>query len=572
MRRLKIDARELPSMAQHQLIGQPRIAIYRVRAPRRDHRLLTALLPSLLMLGLAACADARGQGAAGKAEAPQTKAEAPRGESSGREVDAAEGLSVRYRFSERYAAAPDPRHPEYITDYQVGVREVYKLTQKAQTGSTVTNETQRQTIYTEQVARAGRLGEPVSILRRYDRFNFKMRDPQAEAQAANYRGMLEGLVMWLNYRPGQPPLMINLTEGRQVREAEYFSMSKLIWLPRMKGLLPPLACRVDDTWKVPIQEAAALLGYMPEAEQYDLEGRLVEVRKQADGQSLRAKMQITGQLDLPNGPSAVNAMIVFDFIPVQRSNVAQRSPTARSRDLGIVEAPGRIVELRMALVTRMVAPGDEGRVQSTVSYEIHVARRPTPPAGPNSKGPIPIPETPPQPTQANTWIRYDDPQDRFHFLHPQELQIDDKQLLPAFIPLVSSTSDMNIDFVLRSVSESAQVLLDPEHNHLKEARSGWKRSGAPVTVGPQGWLPEADWAASNRKVHRIEAGTGGKAEEPDKVRLYLDDYLVVFPSKQVLTVFAITSQDPHIPFRLMAESVIKSFELHEQKPTPPSNR
>ena len=48
---------------------------------------------------------------------------------------------------------------------------------------------------------------------------------------------------------------------------------------------------------------------------------------------------------------------------------------------------------------------------------------------------------------------------------------------------------------------------------------------------------------------------------PSGQRVYLDQYLVLFPRNEILRVVAMTTRDPHLSFRNRAEQVIKSFEF-----------
>jgi hypothetical protein len=78
------------------------------------------------------------------------------------------------------------------------------------------------------------------------------------------------------------------------------------------------------------------------------------------------------------------------------------------------------------------------------------------------------------------------------------------------------------------------------------------------------WLPEAEWTPLKRKVYRIEAALiPDKSDSPAPAggRIYLDYYVVQFARNQIMKVTAMTTRDPHLKFREMAEDIIKSFDF-----------
>ena len=126
----------------------------------------------------------------------------------------------------------------------------------------------------------------------------------------------EGLTILYKLQPGQKPLILNLTDDRPLREFEYSRITTQVFLPRLTALLPPTPRLVGDTWPIPAKAAQSLVGEMPSAEDYEMTGTLIEVRKAETGTALTAVIGISGQMNLSTGLSSLNAQIHFVFNPV----------------------------------------------------------------------------------------------------------------------------------------------------------------------------------------------------------------------------------------------------------------
>ena len=83
---------------------------------------------------------------------------------------------------------------------------------------------------------------------------------------------------------------------------------------------------MGDTWPIPAKAAQSLVGEMPSAEDYEMTGTLIEVRKAGAGTALTAVIGVSGQLNLSYGLSSLNAQIHFVFNPVAGRS---RQPPAR---------------------------------------------------------------------------------------------------------------------------------------------------------------------------------------------------------------------------------------------------
>jgi hypothetical protein len=507
---------------------------------------------------------------------PQPRAAAT--DAPGQAPESAEPLSLRYRFIERYALAEDPAKPELNVQYRVGAIETFKTETERPQGAPERTERTFQTIYTERTAGVNRVGDATDAVRRYDTFR-----TLGTFEVPPYNPPLfQGLVLWYSLVLGKPPQVLSLTNGRPLRQVEYESIVDELFLPRLTALLPPKPARVGDTWPISRGAGKALLGpQVPEVGDYALEGRLIEVRRSARTTSLSAIIGVSGELELEQGPGAVNARIHFDFEPQAAVVPSPGSePTAKAappragggsdRDQGIVDARGRISRVRMGRSLSVAIPGED-RLRQIVTRELNLERRPLPlsPGAPSGGGaaPLELPESRPAANQANSWLTYDDPQGRFYFRHPQELRLAPGGLMdPNAVELIDRHSNGNSVLVVMYQTQQAdpgrdRQLRDPDF-HRRNLQSNWDKRGDEVVQGSSGWLKEADWAPLRRRVYRIEAALKQKGPEAATApRVYFDFYLVLFTTNQSIAVQALTVQDPHLRFRDQVEEVIKNFTI-----------
>jgi hypothetical protein len=328
-----------------------------------------------------------------------------------------------------------------------------------------------------------------------------------------------------------------------------------------------------------------LVGAPPGEDNYALNGTFAKVVNAAGSEPTQtAVLNISGELDLPTGPSAVGAEIQFTFAragatplapqadAVTKSAGSQLEPRAKKGLEGLVAARGWISDVRMALATTIpVLDDDDGRLKQTTTYELVLKRKAltAPPEGSGKAAPAPlnIPDAPPVPNLANSWIVYDDyPLGRFHFRHPQDLHLPSGMLDPDGVELVGeerAQPDRHMTINIKSKGKTVEddrQLRDPDF-HRRVLFKTWEDNKREVQRGPTEWLPAKTWDPLKRKVYRIEAALLPRGSEQGALRYYCDYYLVLFATNQVVVVQATTKQEPHIPFRDQAEEVIKSFEF-----------
>ncbi len=496
----------------------------------------------------------------------------------------ADALSARYRFLERYSPEEDPTQPELVTEYQVGIRQTLKAVREKLQGAPERKESWTQTIYTERAAKVTNLGDLVDAVRRYDKF-FQKGLPATGPQKTP---LFEGLTVWVTRgKAGSPPQILSLTNERPLRESEFKLMLTQVSLPPLKALLPITPRRKGDTWRVPREATVYLLGALPEPEDYALDATLTDVRKAASGNKFVAVIGFSGPVTLPDGPSMVNGEIHFAFEPptvvpaipgageepIEADKVARRG-SARNKNEGVVDARGWITEVRMARVVEIPQPEGDGRLKTTVTYEIVLARRPLAAANQQGVGqppPLALPNPPPTPTEVNSWLVYEDPLGRFRFRHPQELQTPSEPMDPDTVELRDLRPEVGVKdvFILQLPPGAEDPQMDRKFHSVDQFRrtleAEWAGKKLDIVRGPEDWLPEADWTPL--KVYRKEIGVKTKAAAANGVveRIYLDYYFVLSNRDDCFHAQSMTIRDNHVTFRTQAERIIKSMEFGPTK-------
>jgi hypothetical protein len=498
---------------------------------------------------------------------------------------AAEALSVRYRFRETYGVEEDPTRPDLVTQYQVGIRESFKAVREKPQGAPDRVDWSTQTIYSERAAKVNKNGDVVDAIRRYDKFNQK-----GLISASDAAPLFQSLTVWVHRgAPSSAPQILNLTNDRPLRDAEFDLMVDQVSLPPLKALLPSTPRRVGDTWIVPRGATFYLFGTLPEPDDYDLKGTIKEVTKAASGNKLVALIGISGQVNLPDGPNSVNAEIDFTFEPppppaapaageaLAPAGIGAARGLAKSAKEGALDARGWITGMRMARSVEVGQPEGDGRLKTTETRQISLARRllaavPNQSGGGQPAG-LALPNPPPTATEANSWLVYEDPQGRFHFRHPQLLKpLFGGQANPYEVHLADSRPEGGRDrlgILLQPKDAAAEFQLafrDKEHFE-RAMNQEWARKKLDVLRGPADFLSGKEWDDSKRKVYRIEAGLKLKRDtDREEGRIFIDNYLVDFGHGQAIIVESWTDRDDHVSFRTEAEAVIKSFEFGPWKP------
>lgn len=469
---------------------------------------------------------------------------------------AAPDLSTKYRFIERYSVPGSKPDPQSLGQYRVGIREtIERIIEKPQGAPDRVRETY-QTIFSERAARILQTGEVTDTIRRYATFR-KTPDPFKPTDERP----LEGLTLWYHAGNGVDPRIVNLTEGRQLHDMEYTVISRQIFAPDLRALLPPLPSLVGDSWRIPKSAILAMIRDRPEGGE-GLTGKLQSVRKSADGTQLVAVMNVSGRLILPlvgyggDRVTGVNGELLFAFSPAP---TAESPPAGGAAREPIVNARGAITELRFVLRSTFLDPSDpDGRRRIIVDHIIDLRRRAL-----DTEAELLVPPAPPAPTEPNSWLTYDDPAGRFRIRHPQNLRLQPPQPGDPSITFVGLSGDAVIlNFQEKTGrAEEDRRSRDPA-DYRKNLEAQWKEDGIDVLPGREGWLPEADWADVKMKVYHLEAVMRVPEEQgKSSKRLYFDFYLALCDRGDSLVFTATTDADPPTAFRKQAEQMLRSLKV-----------
>ncbi|MFO0889098.1 MAG: hypothetical protein U0790_08110 [Isosphaeraceae bacterium] len=487
-----------------------------------------------------------------------------------------QALSARYHFAEKYGVAGVPTQPELLTQYRVAARETTKISREKAEGAPQVDQSVLQSIYAERVARVNKDGFVGEVVRRYEQAKLN-----STVRFTSYKTKwLEGLTVLYRLQNRLSPQILSLSD-RSLRQQEYEQISLQPFLPVLATMLPRTPSRVGDTWQLTRASLWALVGEMPLEEGFEVTAELREVRNDDPGKPMMAVIDVRGDFQLAEGSSAVNAQISFTFQPSAARARGRAAPGAGSQDQpgtakseadagsgATYEARGYVSKIRMAQVISMTAPGDGARLKQTIDRSLILERRTSSPDD-GAQPPLAIPDPAPAPSVANSWLLYDDPQGRFHLLYPQEFRVA-KVYPDGGIDLLDPRPDGQDVIQVNPVPKGPEAQRDrlpaDPQQEKKLLEEDWRKRGEKVLPGPAGWLPEADWSASKRRVYRIEAALvpdedSGRGPVPAGGRIYMDRYIVQFLRNEVIRVTAMTTRDPHVAFRDQAESLIRTFEF-----------
>jgi hypothetical protein len=467
-------------------------------------------------------------------------------------------LTNRYQFREQYSREEKPA-PGLIGPYRVGIIEVARDTVDTPQGAPRQMEASRQTIFVERPAELNGTGGAAATVRTIERFRARPDDPSRMMGPKP----LEGLTALIRNRPGEPPVIESLTEGRPLTDYEFEVAARQVFIPSMLAILPAQSVRLGETWTIPRRAAQAMLGD-PGIQSDTLVGKFVELGKEVDGPRMVARLSVSGKAAGTAGEVAVNAEVLFTFQPESSLKGFSTAPSFPPRPThDFIEARGGITEVRFGRVTNAVLPGP-GRLRFRSNREVTVHRQLALGAG------TPVPARPaefPEPNQANSWLTYLEPTGKFSFQHPQDLLHRDRGPIAPLPPNVASMDRFRREGIDRLEIEYAPKTLSPDDLKQKMA-ARWAAMKLDVIPGTEEWLPEADWP--QMKVYRIEAAV--KAVEPKSsatpgsTRIHFDGYLIQFGQSAGIVAVAATSRDAVAAYRREVEQVLRSIQLAPSAP------
>jgi len=469
-------------------------------------------------------------------------------------LDEAMALSSRYRFVERYSLEDHPERPDLISQYRVGSKVTTKIVREKAQAAPERSETSHTEGYVERAARVTRTGEAIDLIRRYDRVIIKELAPSRSLNPP----FLEGLLVWYHRRPPIKPQIISLTD-RGLREDEYNKITEGMSLPQLMSFFPIVPTRVNESWSISAKAVQDVSGELPSSDEFDMNGKIVNVSKTKDNDGLVAVISITGQFNLDIRPCAFSGTIEFTFIP----RMVPRPRTGAEDAPRIVEAAGQITDARLAQTMAASLHAGEGRAKILATREVWLQRRPLAQKGERGGPTVPIdlPAAVPVATVANSWLTYDDPDGRFQLRHPQDLQppsLPDRT--PAAVDLENPGRDSRFGLKLPPTGGETQDPSFRDAAHFQKAHED-QFAGADISWGKPGWLDDPVWQDLSGKVYRMEgAWKRDNAETP----VYIDLYYVELDRNRATQRFVVESwtvRPDHLAFRNQTEEMIRLFKL-----------
>jgi hypothetical protein len=521
-----------------------------------------------------------------------TRAQTPEPQPAPQPADP-EALSASYRFIETYSSTEDPAKPDLLMQYQVASRERVKVTREQAQGAPRHDETVLQVKYTERISKVEKEKIVSEVVRRYDSSSFRTTVDFHPLRPEPFKD----LTVLYRLQGGPAPYLL-LLKNRQVSqrqamltEQQYEAITQESFLPLLSTMFPRQPSRKGDTWPLSRGAAWALLGVPPSDEDYALEADVQEIQSNEAGKGKTAVINVKGRCVVPQGPSAINAIIHFTFVPsapepASRERPAvggeaasdkastKTAPPANRQPGGVYDARGFVNSVRLAHVVTSPLPGNDGRFKQSVLRELVLERRKLAGTG---VAPVEIPNPLPEPTGPTSWLVYDDPQGAFFFFHPQYLKAE--ELDPTGkVELVDRRPDER-DLILLSLEPKSG---DPQKDRLagdplqekKLLEDTWKKQGTKIVPGPADYLHDPDWDKRKRKVYRLEYALIKPEEDgtASSDRVYLDRYIVQFNRNEVLKATAMTPRDKgHPAFRAVAEAILKSFDFGPSEGTLPAS-
>jgi cell division septation protein DedD len=230
----------------------------------------------------------------------------------------------------------------------------------------------------------------------------------------------------------------------------------------------------------------------------------------------------------------------------------------------IVEAAGQITDARLAHTMAASLPDAQSRAKILATREVWLQRRPLAQKGERGGPTVPIdlPAAVPVATVANSWLTYDDPDGRFQFRHPQDLQ---PPSLPDRTRAAVDLEDTRAGgsrFGLKLPPTGGETQ-DPSFRdaaHFQKAHED-QFASADISWGKPGWLDDPVWQDLSGKVYRMEgAWKRDNAETP----VYIDLYYVELDRNRPTQRFVVESwtvRPDHLAFRNQTEEMIRLFKL-----------
>lgn len=455
--------------------------------------------------------------------------------------DALKDVSTKYRFREVYTKKDGEALPGEIAQTRNAFIEKLKMTVDRPKGAPMVTERTRQQIYSERPASITGFTKVDAVVRRFETLRF---NPAPQGLNMEKNPPLDGLTLYVVRGPAGEQV-VSLDSNRSITDFEYQVATSVPTLLNFAEILPQSPVRIGDTWAINRTAARILVG-RGQVESTSLKGELKDVKPLAsDPSQMVATSDIQGQVVTNMGTCFIRIQYLFQF-PKSVASVEKLAAFGNRGADKVLVAHGAIGVLTQAQMEVSDLPGTEGRLKQTfertLTYERRTGGRQTP---------IPLPAETPKPTKTNSWLVFEDAENRFSMAHP-----------PVFQP--QETEKDSILFVTPSDPPSfIRLDLDaagtkPE-GFRKDLEAEWKAEGIKVFALQEGFLDDKEWG--DRRVYRIEAAIQ-MPEAKAQQRAHFDAWIIQFPqSNQTYIAESTTWEQRSTEFRDMVEQILQSIKL-----------
>ncbi|MEO6810886.1 MAG: hypothetical protein ABI353_17355 [Isosphaeraceae bacterium] len=446
-------------------------------------------------------------------------------------------LVTRYHLFESYSTKGGPGA---IGAYRVAFRETENQVNEVAQGAPRRTQRSIQTVYTERPVQLGFGDERnvTALVRRYE----TMRASQDPFTKILGHQLLDGLTIWYQKRSSDAPLILSLTPGRRLLEAEYQFALETVFVPNLAFVLPEYPRRIGESWDIPPEGAEELIGQNLSGG--GLIGKLSAIQAEPKGTGQVAVIDVSGRVSTQVGDTLVRARVLFAFAP-QPSRASDKKD---EKDL--VEAQGAIVKISLGQSSTAVEVGPkrgEERLKQMIKRELILERRLDADAAS-----LTAPGAPPEATEENSWLTYVDLKGRFTFRHPQDLLLIRGESLDVIH--LGHRRESGGDLVELTFTPKGKTSSDEFFKRRAQPRS---KLGLEIIPGATQAL--AGWPESMRAVRASAAARPSSRGGPDG--MYFFDYAVQFSQNASLTVGATTTGEAPLVFRDGIEAMLKTFRL-----------
>lgn len=453
--------------------------------------------------------------------------------------DVLKEIGTKYRFREVYSLKDAEAAAGEIAQTRNAFRETLGMTIDSPKGAPIKSERTRQLIYSERPAILAANNRVDAVVRRFETFRF---DPAPQGIDAEKKKPLEGLTIYV-FRGPESENVLSLTENRQLTDLEYQVATSVPTILNNAELLPTIPLRIGDSWPLSRTAARSLVG-RGKVSSATLAGKLLSIDPVGqDAAKYSALISVSGQVVTDMGTCSLNLQYQFEFS--KQAAVIENPSTIGNRESATVLAvTGGIRKLSLAQVEISDLQGSQGRLKQVFDRKLVFERQLS-----GTQTPIEVPAAVPTPTKENSWLVFEDSENRFRMIHP-----------PVFKPRVEDES--SIMFVTTApIPEFVRVDLDAKNikpeGLRKDFEKEWTAEGFEIFAVSEDY--QEGWG-DDRRVYRVEAALQA-TDTGNKQRGHFDAYVMQFPQNQTILAEALTYNERSSQFRDLVEEMLKSIEL-----------